>query len=185
MAEVEQYDGTTRLKSVLQEAVLDKILGGTFQTDAYIEVYKTCKSRKVAEAAVSRLLSKVKVKARLEYKRGLLAKKCDITAERVVNELAKIGFADLKDYLDKGNEIADLTKLDRRFTAAVESIQSDIRHDSGKSDGYTEKVKIKLHSKLQALDQLGRHLGLFEKDKPAETNITINILNYNGNNDTI
>jgi len=185
MAEVEQYDGTTRLKSVLQEAVLDKILGGTFQTDAYIEVYKTCKSRKVAEAAVSRLLSNVKVKARLEYKRESLAKKCDVTAERVVAELAKVGFSNIKDFIESDNNIKDMSALPRDLTAAVESVQTDIRHDSGKSDGYTEKVKFKLYSKLGALDQLGRHLGLFEKDKPAETNITINILNYNGNNDTI
>ena len=182
MAKTKQYDGTTRLKSLLQEKFVANLLKGMCQTEAYSKAgYKA----KAPETGAIQLLRNTNVQARLDYKRGLLAKKCDITAERVIAELAKVGFANIKGYLDQSNVVKDISELPDDVAAAVESVQTDIRHDNGDSDGYTEKVKFKLHSKLAALDQLGRHLGLFEKDKPAEANITINILNYNGNNATI
>ena len=74
------YDGSTALRSIMQEAVLDSMLGGTYQTDAYLEVHPKCKNRKVAEAAASRMLSNVRVKARLEYRRAELAEETGITA---------------------------------------------------------------------------------------------------------
>jgi phage terminase small subunit len=163
MAKVKKtYDGSTPLRSVLQEAFINNLLQGMNQADAYKAAgyrSKTPKSQANQLMTVSD-----RVMARLSYKRSQLAKRSDVTAERVVNELAKIGFADLKDFLDTGNEVKDLTELDSRLTAAVESVQTDIRHDSGNSDGYTEKVKIKLHNKIAALDKLAQHLGLYEAD---------------------
>ena len=142
-------------------------------------------SKKTANRMASENLSKPVIQARIKELQAELQKNTGVTAESVVAELAKVGFSNIKDFIESDNNITDLSDLPRELTAAVESVQADIRHDSGDSDGYTEKVKFKLHSKLAALDQLGRHLGLFEKDKPAEANITINILNYNGNNATI
>lgn len=90
------------------------------------------------------------------------AHKLNITAERILSEYARIAFSDMKQFLNPGNEIKDVSELDEDKTAAVESIQSDIRHDGGDSQGYTEKVKLKLHNKLEALNALAKNLGLFE-----------------------
>ena len=87
--------------------------------------------------------------------------KLDLKTEDVIREYMKVGFANIDDFIESGNEIKDLSELDRDILAAVESIQSDIRHDSGDNEGYTEKVKLKLHSKLAALSDLGKHLGIF------------------------
>ena len=170
-AKTDTYDGSTMLRSVMQEAVLDSILAGTFQTDAYLEHYPTCKSKRVAEAAASRLLSNVRVKARLDYRRRQLAAKTEITAEKVLKEMAKIGFSNIQDFTGRGNAITDISKLDPSIAAAVESVQSDIRYDNGKGEGYTEKVKIKLHSKLGALNSLAEILKL--KDVAGKTDIKI------------
>ncbi len=129
---------------------------------AYREVYKC--SDKAAESGASRMLRIAKVKARIRELRKGLEKKTGISAERVINEYAKVAFANVKSILSKDNEIKDISQLPDEIAAAVESIQSDIRHDSGDSEGYTEKVKVKFYSKLIALGDLGRHLGIFEKD---------------------
>lgn len=121
-------------------------------------------SKHTAQRIGSENLSKPLIKDRIHELRKTLQINTLVTAERVVNELAKIGFSNLKEYLKSDNAITDISKLPDDVAAAVESIQTDIRHDSGDSDGYTEKVKIKLHSKLGALTDLGRHLGIFEKD---------------------
>ena len=121
-------------------------------------------SAKTADVKGSQLLRIVKIKGRLDYLDRLIAEKCGVTAERVVAELAKIGFSNLKDFVGDDNAIKSLTTLPDDVAAAVKSIQTTVRHDSGDSDGYTEKVKIDLHDKKGALVDLGRHLNIFEKD---------------------
>lgn len=130
---------------------------------AYRKVYKC--SDKAAESGASRTLRKAKVKARIRELRKGLEKKAGITAEKVINELAKVAFANIKSVLSENNVIKDISLLPDEIAAAVESIQSDIRHDTGDGEGYTEKVKVKFYSKLIALTDLGKHLGIFEKDK--------------------
>jgi hypothetical protein len=52
--------------------------------------------------------------------------------------------------------------MDRSKAAAVESIQTTT---TTTKDGLeTVSVKIKQHSKVAALEQLAKHLGLYEKD---------------------
>jgi phage terminase small subunit len=121
-------------------------------------------SPKTAYSQGQRLLKNVEILGRLEYLNRAVAEKCGVTAEKVVAELAKIGFSNLKDFMEEKHSIRDITTLPDEVTAAVKSIQTTIRHDSGDSDGYTEKVKIDLHDKKGALVDLGRHLNIFEKD---------------------
>ena len=131
-------------------------------TQAYKKVYKC--GIKTAEVNGHKLLSNTKIQALLAAWRKKQAIAAGVTQQMIIDEYKKIGFANIQDYLDAGNSIKDISKLPRDLTAAVESIQSDIRHDGGDSEGYTEKVKVKFYSKLKALEDLGRHLGLFEKD---------------------
>ena len=74
------------------------------------------------------------------------------------------------------NEIKDISELPDDVTAAIESIQSDIRHDSGESEGFTEKVKLKCHSKTGALRDLGKHFGIFEKDNKQKNELLSTVL---------
>ena len=91
-----------------------------------------------------------------------------VKADQVIEELKRVAFSNIQDYLDKGNSIRDISQVKREIASPVESIQIDIRHDGGESDGYTEKVKLKLHSKMSALNDLCKHLGLFAKNNTRE-----------------
>ncbi len=130
-------------------------------------------SERTAGSKGTQLLQIVNIKGRIAYLQGQLAEECGVTAKKVITELTKIGFANIKSVLSKGNEIVDISQLPDEIAAAVESIQSDIRHDSGDSKGYTEKVKVKFHSKLGALNDLGKHLGIFGKDNEQRQGLTL------------
>ena len=130
-------------------------------------------SKKTAQRIGSENLSKPLIQERLQELRKTMQFNTGITVERVIAEYGKIAFANIKNCLTIGNEILDISQLPDDIAAAVDSIQCDIRHDGGDSEGYTEKVKIKLHSKLNALDSLSKHLGIFEVAEKAPQTIKL------------
>ena len=85
-----------------------------------------------------------------------------ISPERVVEELAAIGFARATDFLCvEGGELIirstqELKKADRAAIASVERTSNGIR--------------LKLYDKMKALELLGKYFGLFEgKDQQQQT----------------
>jgi phage terminase small subunit len=167
-----KIDGSKPLKSVMQEMFVDNIIKGLPQYEAYQKAGYKGKNEGIFRSNASTLIkTNQNVIKRLAYKRAQLAKKTDITAERVIKEMAKIGFSNIQEFIESGNDIKDISELEPAIAAAVESVQADIRHDNGKSKGYTEKVKIKLHSKLGALNSLAEILKL--KDVAGKTDIKI------------
>ena len=123
--------------------------------DAWLAAGYKSKNRDNAKRAASRLMStNVYVQ---EYISDLLKEqeqRAEKTTDDVIKELIKIGFSNIQDYLTENNEVVDLSKTPRDKAAAIESIQVDIRHDGGDSNGYVEKVRFKMHSKLTALKEL-------------------------------
>jgi phage terminase small subunit len=133
------------------------------------------------------LLSDAKVLSRIEeLKAQVLAietkatekavEKLAITKERVLGELAKIGFANMLDYVQptaSGDVVVDLSALDRDKAAAIQEVTIDT-YMEGQGDDEKRVVKrtrFKLANKRDALVDLGKHLGLFvelRKNLPAE-----------------
>ncbi len=85
------------------------------------------------------------------------SERTEITADQVLKELAKIGFANAGDFFEWGPDgitvkpQADLTPDQQAAVAAV----SETKTEKGGT------VKIKMHDKLGALEKIGRHLGMF------------------------
>ena len=111
--------------------------------------------------SASRLSRSGKVRAALARRRELAASRAAVTEDRVLAELARIGFADLSNYgeLLQGAELDDLPP---GAAAALSEVTVDTYAD-GRGAGAREvrRVRIKLHPKLAALEQLSKHLGLF------------------------
>jgi phage terminase small subunit len=146
-----------------QEKFIDEYLVDLNATRAYKAVYKNIKSDQVAAQAGSRLLRNVKVAGYLRERRQDREKRTEISQDRTLKELARIAFFDIRKLFDENNRLKDMAELDEDTTAAVISIDSqDITGPGGKIIGKLRKVR--LANKLQALEALGRHLGLFEKD---------------------
>lgn len=88
-------------------------------------------------------------------------KSFEITAEKVLQELAKIAFANVQDYVRvdaEGIPLPNFTEVTRsQFSAIGEITFEDI--ETGQRTG--KRVKFKLLDKKGALVDLGKHLGLF------------------------
>lgn len=127
------------------------------------------------QRAASLLKAKPEVQARVREIVAHAAVKAEISVERVLVELACIGFANLGDYIDENGKIVDFNKLPREKLAALQEVTvSEITQ--GKEVVGT-KTKIKLADKKGALVELGRHMGLFGPDFSINFNNTQNNVN--------
>ena len=116
------------------------------------------------------IVPKAEDKGKERCEEGMGSKK--ICPQRVVEELAAIGFARATDFLClEGGELTirsteELKKSDRAAIASIERTSSGIR--------------LKLYDKMKALELLGKYYGLFdgksEEEKGKENNLLEAIL---------
>src|SRR5262249_47012617 len=103
------------------------------------------------------------------------AARYDVTTERVVAELARIGFANIQDYIaiDRdGSPHFDLAAISRDQAAAIQEIIIDEYKDGKGEDARdVKRVRLKLADKRAALVDLGRHLGLFVDPSVLNVNV--------------
>lgn len=126
-------------------------------------------SEKTAENQASRLLSNVKVQQYVQELQKELSEKTGITAERILQELSDIGFNNMKDFVNGNNSILELKYLDKRKTSAVSKVKTTVTtrtvFENGKPSAVTETTtELAMHNKITALELMGKHIGLFEKD---------------------
>jgi hypothetical protein len=88
-------------------------------------------------------------------------------AEEVLEELSNVAFFSLGDVIviqEDGTASLDLTEADAAHLSALSEVQIEeraIKGRDGEPDTTVRTIKIKAHSKLDALDKLGRDLKLF------------------------
>jgi len=124
----------------------------------------------IAEAGsrvwASRILTKPNVQRRITELQAKRASKLEIKAEHVADELRKLAFANMQDYMrvnaDGWPEL-DLSTLTRDQAAAIKEFSEDAT--GGQGDGERRLVlrrRFKLGDKRGSLELLGRHLGMFK-----------------------
>lgn len=113
----------------------------------------------------SRLLANANIANAIAEAQAKRSSKLEVTADRVVQEYARIAFARMSDYVSFGPDgvtVKDLDYLTPDQIAAIAEV-SETKTQGGGS------VRFKLHDKLRALDALSKHLGL---DAPTKLAIT-------------
>ena len=116
------------------------------------------------------LLEKTRIAEAISAGQRSRFKRLDIDADMVVQELAKVGFANAGDYFDWGPggiKVRDKADLTPEQQAAVAEVSETTTKDGG-------TVRVKLHNKLDALEKLGRHLGMWKDDK-SPVNVNVNL----------
>ncbi len=113
-----------------------------------------------------RLLVKVGIAEAIAKGQAALAERTGITVDQVLKELALIGFADMGTYLKFNNGDTtvrlDWTYLSPGATKIIQEItQEEHTGGRGHDTGQIRRTKFKLYSKLDALEKIGRHLGMF------------------------
>ena len=124
-------------------------------------------SEKGANVKGAQLLAIVSISERIKELMQDRQQRTQVTADMVIAELAKIGFHNVQDFVNGGNSILELKHLDANKTAAVSSVKTTLKADG---DLVSE---VKFHDKVAALEKLGKHLGIFERDNKQKTEITI------------
>ncbi len=127
--------------------------------------YSKKTARKIGQENLTKPVIQKKIKEAIEERK----ERTEITQDKVIYELALIAFSDLADYIDidenTGVIIAKtFKKMEKGKSRALESIKEDraIKEDAdGKQVTVYDKVTFKLHSKIKALELLGKHLGMF------------------------
>lgn len=153
-----------------QKAFVDEYLVDLNATQAAI---RAGYSKKTAGRIGQENLQKPVIQTAIQAQMKEREKRTEVTADKVVQELAKIAFADLKDYArwdETGVEILNSEDVDGTVLAEVsETVNYQIFPNGGESE--KRQKKIKPHDKMKALELLGRHLAMFT-DKQQVENIT-------------
>lgn len=127
-------------------------------TQAYIRAGYSAKG---AGQSAERLLRNAEIAARVAELQAKVADKLEITAERVLREVARLAFSDPRKFFNPDGSLKPITELDDDTAAALASFESVEKAIPG-GEGETEEVrKFKVWDKPAALGMLGRHLKLF------------------------
>ena len=136
-------------------------------------------SEKTATEQGSRLLTNVKVQEAIAKGQNKTAAKLEITKERIVEELAKIGFSNMLDYMRAGTDgdpYLDFSNLTREQAAALAEVTvEDFKDGRGEDARDVRRIKFKLHDKKGALVDMAKMLGfMIEKhEHSGEISLTV------------
>ena len=120
-------------------------------------------SKRTAYSQGQRLLKNVEVRRHLEAALKARSERTQVDADMVIDELRKIGFADIRQMFS-GDSLIDINNLGDDIAAAVQSVEVVTRPGGLDENGErtVEYVhKIRLADKRAALVDLGKHLDLF------------------------
>ncbi|MDU4393264.1 MAG: terminase small subunit [Acinetobacter ursingii] len=125
-------------------------------------------SEKTAAVIGAENLIKPNIAKAIEEAQNKRSERTEITQDRVLQELAKIGFSNMLDYMtitEGGDLVHDFSALTRDQAAAISEVVVE-EYAEGRDEDKREvkKIKFKLSDKRAALVDMGRHLGMF-KDK--------------------
>ena len=130
-------------------------------------------SAKSADSWSAQLLRLPKVQEEIQRRGKKLTTKLEISAEKVLSELAKLAFFDIRKLYDEQGNLKPITSLDDETAAAVAGLEVEEAFEhfgkgQAKPKGLLKKVKIA--DRGLNLERLGRHLKLFT-DKVEITNL--------------
>lgn len=162
-----------------QKRFCDEYLVDLNATRAYKAAGYSVRSDNAAAVNGHKLLRNTKIDSYLKQKMREREKRTEITQDRVLRELARIGFANVTDYAnvveetveeerpvfnDDGEVVDHITVVRNIKRVDIEpttDLDADRRAALSEIKETKQGIEIKLHDKVKALELLGRHLGMF------------------------
>lgn len=120
-------------------------------------------SERTAASIGHQVYNKPHVKAWIEERLTQHCEKLDVTAERIIQELAVIGFQNIAGAFNKDNSLKSIADMPEDIQRVISGIDIDElfegRGEEREHIGYTKKLRT--WNKLDALKLLGQHLKMF------------------------
>jgi phage terminase small subunit len=179
------------LKNAKHEAFAQGLAKGLSASEAYVGAgYKESRS------AASRLSTNVNIEQRVAELVNKGAQKAETTVARVLQELSRIGFSDIRKAFDENGHLLPPSEWDDDFAASIASVEVVTKVLPGEADEEQEpqghggslrrrrnaKVeyvhKIKVWDKNSALEKIAKHLGMFvdKIEHSGEVAVTFNTI---------
>lgn len=122
-------------------------------------------SEKNASSIAYQLLKKTPVQEAIQEQMEARARRTLVTADMVVNELAKIGFADIRKMFTPAGHLRSIDGLEDDIAGAVSQVEVVVRPSGERDEDDNPMVehvhKIKLNDKKGALELLGKHMKMW------------------------
>ena len=115
-------------------------------------------SKKTAKSQASQLLAHSAIKKIIEQK----LQKFDITAERVLEELGRLAFSDLRQLYNSEGHIKPQSEWPEDIARAVAGVEQEeiLEYANGERTNVGQLSKVKLWNKPQSLEILAKHFKL-------------------------
>lgn len=118
-------------------------------------------SEDAAGAIGAENLTKPEIAGAIQESLDLRSERTRITADRVLTEVAKLGFSNIRDIFTESGSLKNLASLPVEITAAIASVKV-VTRKTGDEESPVEYVhEIKMADKRASLELLGKHLKLF------------------------
>jgi phage terminase small subunit len=159
-----------------QQLAVDGFLAGKTKTQAMLDAGYSKKTAKFEQS----LFKRPDVKAYLERRQKRLAKKFDLSQERIVAKYMQIAFGDevlarfKKVDEDDGSLYWDFTGATEEDLQLVQEMSTEIYQDGrGPGARKIKKFKVTAADQMRALDALARHLGMFNDKVTVQGELTL------------
>lgn len=146
-----------------QERFVDEYLKDLNATQAAI---RAGYSQKRASELGWQLLQKPTVIGAISQRRQALADSLEITRERVVKEMARLAFFNIKSFFDDNGNPKKVSELTDDAACAINGI--DIVNIGNDEVGFGQVIKYKIPDKNKALENLAKILGYMDRDRTRE-----------------
>lgn len=153
-----------------QLAACRRFVEGMSRTEAWKGVYSSGHSKPAnIRSRACEFFRQPKIQALVEQLQAESIKRMNVTQDRVTREVVAVAFASLPDLIETDADdmlclkrLETLTDAQRR---AVKKLKMKKRTTTDEDGGRTVvlETEIELHGKLEALEMLGRNLGMFSQ----------------------
>lgn len=117
-------------------------------------------SPKGAEVTASKLLRVGKVAKAVAAGKGKQLQDAGLSAARVLEELRRLAFADMRGFFDANGNMLPIQSLSAEQGSQIASLEVIIKNAKA-GDGVTDEIhKFKVWDKSRALEMLAKHYGL-------------------------
>lgn len=128
-------------------------------------------SARTANEQAVRILADVSVQKRLTERMQARAERTEITQDRVLKELGRLAFLDIRKAFDATGNLKPVHELDDETAAAIAGLE--VSEITAGEVTIGNLKKIKLSDKKGALELIGRHLRMWNDKLDLNNNITV------------
>lgn len=132
-------------------------------------------SQKTARVTASKLLTKANIQAAIAERQKEIRKRNDVTIDRLIQELAYIGFSRITDVVSWTDYSVDVIASADLDESAIASIRSVKRQETITENATIVTVEVRQYDKLTALEKLAKHAGLYNT-KPEQPPVVVQII---------